>query len=325
MAHNVANINSCHKMRLWKHLYLLPLSVFLGFIVTFFTTYTIAVQLDHVKPDFPYISDGGACPPESCIFGQMLNMTAVLLGLTVYVRYSLVEDYYSCGHMRARWERWLNVAGAVCGMSGAVGISIVGNFQVTNALGMHLLGAMLAFFLGVFYCWIQVPITYRTRPDMTRPWLTWVRLLIAVLCSVLFISGWVCAAATPAEFSHRLTNSIKACNASEIPDSEWGMPSHGWEYHVCSTASEWAVGLLFSVFLLTFVYEFRLVTVEKPKLLRVASVLHQRRWVGIECLEPPPPLLARRSRRAPPTVAPVSTGAHRHAYSTVNQAEGGVS
>ena len=49
---------------------------------------------------------------------------------------------------------------------------------------------------------------------MTRPWLTWVRLLIAALCSVLFISGWVCAAATPAEFSHRLTNSIKACNAS---------------------------------------------------------------------------------------------------------------
>ena len=78
------------------------------------------------------------------------------VGLTVYVRYSLVEDYYSCGHLRARWERWLNVAGAACGLSGAVGISIVGNFQVTHALGMHLLGAMLAFFLGVFYCWIQV-------------------------------------------------------------------------------------------------------------------------------------------------------------------------
>ena len=85
------------------------------------------------------------------------------VGLTVYVRYSLVEDYYSCGHLRARWERWLNVAGAVCGVSGAVGISIVGNFQVTNALGMHLLGAMLAFFLGVFYCWIQVGARLQAR------------------------------------------------------------------------------------------------------------------------------------------------------------------
>ena len=77
-------------------------------------------------------------------------------GLTVYVRYSLVEDYYSLGHLRRRWERWLNVAGAGCGLSGALGISFVGNFQVTHALEMHLVGAMLAFFLGVFYCWIQV-------------------------------------------------------------------------------------------------------------------------------------------------------------------------
>ena len=59
--------------------------------------------------------------------------------------------------------------------------------------------------------------------------------------------------------------------SAEIPDSEWGLPNHGWEYHVCSTASEWAVGLLFSLFLLTFVYEFRLVTVEKPKV-RVSRV-----------------------------------------------------
>ncbi|XP_037087178.1 DNA damage-regulated autophagy modulator protein 2-like isoform X2 [Pollicipes pollicipes] len=281
-------------MGLWRHLYVLPLCVFIGFVVTFFTTYAIAVQLDHVKPNFPYISDGGTCAPESCIFGQLLNITAVLLGLTVYIRYSLVEDYYSVGHARARWERWLNKGGFFCGMCGALGISIVGNFQETNVLGMHLFGAMLAFFLGVFYCWIQVPITYKTRPDMTRPWLTGVRLFIAATCTGLFVSGWACAAATPTEFSKRLQDSIKACNASEIPDSEWGLPLHGWEYHICSTSSEWCLALLFALYLLTFVYEFRLVAVEKPKLLRVASVLHRRRWVAVDCLEPPPPLLAGR-------------------------------
>jgi len=277
-----------YKMGLWKHMYLLPLSVFIGFVFTFFTTYAIAVKLDHVKPDFPYISDGGTCPPESCIFGQMLNITAVLLGLTVYVRYSLVEDYYSAGRSRARWEIWLNRAGFVCGTTGALGISIVGNFQETNILAVHLLGAMMAFFLGVFYCWIQVPITYKTRPDMTHPMLTWVRLVIAVLCTGMFITGWMCAAVTPPEFSERLQNSVKACNASEIPDSEWGKPAHGWECHVCSTASEWSVGLLFASFLLTFVYEFRLVSVDKPKLVRVNSVRQRRSWVHVTALDPPP-------------------------------------
>ena len=74
----------------------------------------------------------------------------------------------------------------------------------------------------------QVPITYRTRPDMTRPWLAGARLAIAVLCTVLFVSGWVCAAATPQEFSRRLTNSIQACNASGEPHGQLPRPAN-WD------------------------------------------------------------------------------------------------
>jgi hypothetical protein len=33
---------------------------------------------EHVWPAFPYISDTGALPPESCIFGQALNIGAFL-------------------------------------------------------------------------------------------------------------------------------------------------------------------------------------------------------------------------------------------------------
>jgi len=38
----------------------------------------IAVLIGHVAPDWPYISDTGTIPPESCIFGQFLTFDALL-------------------------------------------------------------------------------------------------------------------------------------------------------------------------------------------------------------------------------------------------------
>lgn len=252
-------------MATWRYVYLLPLSVFLGFVITFISTYVIAVSLGHVKASVPFISDSGTCPPESCIFSQLLNITALLLALTVYVRYSMVEDYYRGSRMRSRWDRLYNRASLLAGLVGSFGISVVGNFQVTNMVGVHMAGAMTAFSLGTLYCWLQVPITYRTRPDMTLTSLFWVRLTIALLCSLFFITGWSCALLTPPDFSAALAAAIQACNASVIPKDTWGRLDYGWEWRVCSTASEWAISVLFALGLLTFAFEFRLVTIVRPK------------------------------------------------------------
>lgn len=43
-----------------------------------FCRYGIAVANNHVEPVFPYISDAGSLSPESCVFGQLLNIGAVL-------------------------------------------------------------------------------------------------------------------------------------------------------------------------------------------------------------------------------------------------------
>ena len=40
--------------------------------------YGIAVGGKHVEPGFPYISDTGTYPPESCVFGQLMNLGALL-------------------------------------------------------------------------------------------------------------------------------------------------------------------------------------------------------------------------------------------------------
>lgn len=41
-------------------------------------SYLIAVLNNHVGAGFPYISDTGALPPESCVFGQFLTINAFL-------------------------------------------------------------------------------------------------------------------------------------------------------------------------------------------------------------------------------------------------------
>jgi hypothetical protein len=50
----------------------------------------------------------------------------------------------------------LNSFSAWVGWSCAFGISIVGNFQETSVLTVHLIGAMIAFGIGTVYLWIQV-------------------------------------------------------------------------------------------------------------------------------------------------------------------------
>ena len=119
---------------------LLPVLTAALFPATFLTTYGIAVRTSqqpdyltdqittavqvsqgHVDSLWPYISDTGTTPPESCIFGQLLNLGAALLTLTFYIRYKqatsvcsllfkyrLIETstglYRSCAGVRHREE-----------------------------------------------------------------------------------------------------------------------------------------------------------------------------------------------------------------------------
>ena len=46
--------------------------------IAFILTYLVAVLFGHVVPGFPYISDTGTLPPESCIFGQFLTIGVFL-------------------------------------------------------------------------------------------------------------------------------------------------------------------------------------------------------------------------------------------------------
>ncbi|XP_066563279.1 modulator of macroautophagy TMEM150B isoform X2 [Amia ocellicauda] len=135
----------------------------------------------NLTQEFPYISTCGTQTPQSCVFAQILSIGALMVVWIVLIRFQQLRD---CGYAcRA------NTASLVLGLVCALGCSIVGNFQQSAVMQVHLLGAFLAFFVGVAYFWIQVYLTYSTAccPGGGR-WLGPVRIMLCCLCTVLIIT-----------------------------------------------------------------------------------------------------------------------------------------
>ncbi|KAI0222159.1 DNA damage-regulated autophagy modulator protein 2 [Lamellibrachia satsuma] len=163
-----------------------PLAVFIVLPGTFILSYIIAVWLGHVEADFPYISDTGAVPPESCIFGQLLNIAAVLAAITTYIRYRQVEYYAGSVHMKRS-----NKVTLFMGLLSCLGISMVGNFQETEVLPMHIVGAMLAFGVSIVYCWVQTVMSYAACPRLGSKVLCHIRVAVCIIASVAFVITYV--------------------------------------------------------------------------------------------------------------------------------------
>uniref|UniRef100_A0A6B2E6C5 Putative conserved secreted protein n=1 Tax=Phlebotomus kandelakii TaxID=1109342 RepID=A0A6B2E6C5_9DIPT len=234
-----------------SYLYLLPISVYLLFQVTFLGTYIAAIVQGHVIPAIPYISDAATYSPESCVFGQLINMGCVLLGIVVYIRYRqicVLCDY----HNDLRDSTWkLNSRGLWIGFGSCLGISIVANFQETNVRIVHLVGAFLCFGLGTIYFWIQAVISYYLHPYVGSMFRAHVRLFLSVVCTIFFI-----VVAVTGVISHILFR-------GEDP-RKWYPSDGGWKYHVASSISEWIVATTFCFYILTFTDEFRSLSVEHP-------------------------------------------------------------
>lgn len=81
----------------------------------------------------------------------------------------------------------LNTAGLVLGYISSIGISILGNFQQSVLMGVHLFGALVAFFLGLVYFWIQAWLSYYRPLSHDARWVVPVRIILCSLCTCLVI------------------------------------------------------------------------------------------------------------------------------------------
>ncbi|XP_052065839.1 DNA damage-regulated autophagy modulator protein 1-like isoform X2 [Mytilus californianus] len=243
------------------HVYPIVIAIFVP--LTFTITYILAVTSGHVEPAFPYISDTGTKPPESCVFGQLLNIGAVLAFIIFYIRYRQIRTHYE-GAGRTKLLKY-NTVTFVMGITAALGISLVGNFQETNVIVIHLIGALLAFVVGSIYCWIQTGMSFK-MPDLpgNSVIVCRIRTVISVLTFIFIIMLGI--------FS-LLSKLKKPKGESNL--NYWNPSVPGYGFRITSTVSEWIVAILIVIFFATFYKEFRYFKLEKP-----TCSVHDRTRVG---------------------------------------------
>lgn len=269
-----------------ERVWLFPVAVFIWVPATFIITYAIGVHDRDVQAFFPYISDTGALPPESCVFGQLLNMGAVLMGICIYLRHRQIMEYH-------RWarhsRRWFLRGSMVClwiGFSAAFGATLVANFQETSNIIGHMIGAFMAFGLGLVYAWTQVIYTYKMKPIGAGMWLAHVRFLLTLLASIFFFAMFgvgfyknydddagvttttqlnATDVTSPTGVSSSTSTVMSSTTRRRLPMFVYpGNP--GYAEHLTSTICEWLMSFCFMAYFLTYAAELRYATLVPPKL-----------------------------------------------------------
>ncbi|XP_060765061.1 transmembrane protein 150C [Neoarius graeffei] len=145
---------------------------FLPVMFSFFTAaglwvvYFIAVEDDKITPlssEYkksvskrpPYISIAGDAPPASCVFSQVTNMAAFVGFILGVLRYLQLKPRVP--------KPWLNIISLVALSLACFGMTLVGNFQLSNDEELHNIGTYMTFGLGTLFCWIQSFMTLKVN------------------------------------------------------------------------------------------------------------------------------------------------------------------
>ncbi|XP_074650950.1 DNA damage-regulated autophagy modulator protein 2-like [Tubulanus polymorphus] len=222
--------------------HVLPISIAILTLLSLITAYTISFLKGHIKRQFPYISETGASSPESCIFGELWNTIAVLLGIFYYFISKQVSAYFSEVSTRGtrRLLRMNNVALAF-GFLDSFGISVVANFQITNLGYTHYVGAALAYLGLCVNAGINTALSYKMH---------------------YFTSRTVCRTRLVATFGMTLLSSI-TCTTGVL---FWTLSYSNYKLHNASTLSQWLMVLMMLVYVLTYVHEFKRMTITPLKM-----------------------------------------------------------
>ncbi|NXH10286.1 DRAM2 protein, partial [Bucco capensis] len=217
----------------------LPVALVVWSAATFVFSYITAIVLHHVDPLVPYISDTGTIPPERCLFGIMLNISAFLGVATMYVRYKQV-----CALSPEQAKvLMLNKAGLTLGWMSCFGLCIIANFQKCILYYIHVLGACLTFGVGAIYMLVQTVLSYLMQPQVHSKGIFWIRLgtflwcCSSILSSILLLAG--------SKGWHLSGRQL------------WSISPRGYTAHLISTVSEWSLAFSFLSFFLTYIRDFQ--------------------------------------------------------------------
>ncbi|KAL2102974.1 hypothetical protein ACEWY4_002142 [Coilia grayii] len=206
---------------------------------TFIISYVTAVLRGDIDVVFPYISDTGAEPPESCIFGLLTSVTAMASVATMYARYKFIERLIErTGGMRPV----VNKVALGFGLISCFGMCVVATFQMTVLVVVHDLGALLFFVTGVVYICIQTYISHKAYPYGCSKAVCWIRTIISLIASLAVIPTIVCALLVKHTKLH------------------WDGDEKDYGFRLASAVCEWTVAFSFVFFFFTYIREFQLFT-----------------------------------------------------------------
>ncbi|XP_067283388.1 DNA damage-regulated autophagy modulator protein 1 [Pseudorasbora parva] len=208
---------------------------------TFIISYIIALFRRDVDVVLPYISDTGATPPESCVFGFMSTITAFAAFATMYAEYKFVERVHE---RTGAVSPVLNKASFAVGIISCVGMCLVATFQETTVVAVHDLGALLFFIFGVIYTIIQSVISYRAHPYGSSKWMCHFRAFFAVVAFLAVFPTIFCAVSVGTSKTH------------------WDTDDKDYTLHLVSAACEWITAFSFVFFFLTYIQEFQQFTLK---------------------------------------------------------------
>ncbi|XP_067949531.1 DNA damage-regulated autophagy modulator protein 2-like [Watersipora subatra] len=214
-------------------------------VVSFFTSYIVAVARNDVYPWWPYISDTGTTVPESCIFGELLSLTAFFALCTMIVRYKWVQ-VFSKGD---RGLNRMNTASLTIGCLSCFFMTMVANFQETSVRLVHMPVSACTFGFGLVYNFFHSEITRKMTPHVSRVSVWVLRLTLCVTSLIAFglLYGFGASANQIADWSKNQSNAR----------IHWNPEDSGWKLHLVSTISEWIVGFCVILYFLTYSLEFR--------------------------------------------------------------------
>ncbi|CAM4565568.1 unnamed protein product [Leuciscus chuanchicus] len=208
---------------------------------TFIISYIIALFRRDVDVVLPYISDTGATPPESCVFGFMSTITSFAAFATMYAEYKFVERVHE---RTGAVSPVLNKASFAVGIISCVGMCLVATFQETTVMVVHDLGALLFFIFGVIYTIIQSVISYRAHPYGPSKWMCHFRVFFAAVAFVAVFPTIFCAISVGTSKLH------------------WDINDKEYTIHIVSVACEWIAAFSFVFFFLTYIQEFQQFTLK---------------------------------------------------------------
>lgn len=243
--------NSIHSEMSLVHLF--PVASFL-LCASAFVGASLATILDGRKDGIPYISEGGSFVPQSCFFGQALNLAAISIGITIYIRYHQIQ-MITCWNPKNDINKLinrLNGIGLWMGLGSCLGLSIVGNFQTTNASTIHHCGAFLTFFGGNVYFWIQSQISYNVYPHVGSTRMAHFRYALAT-CSTIFC----------------FTTIIASCKFIELVSDQ----DENCKYQSISIISEWIAAMTFCFYVFSFTWDFRKIVWNCSKITPASCVI----------------------------------------------------